>query len=94
MDGPVSDTFSGIQTAGFVPVVLSVILKYESVYGEGRVHETVAEVPEAEQEDVWFVGLGIACEHEAFVPPFAPLQVQVQFGEASALLALVPAVQL
>jgi hypothetical protein len=94
VDGPVSDTFSGIQTAGFVPAVLSVILKYESVYPEGRVQETVAPVPAAVQEDVWFVGVGIASEHDAFVPPFAPLHIQVQLGELSALLALVPARQL
>jgi hypothetical protein len=85
--------FSGIQTAGFVPAVLSVILKYERVYGEGSVQETVAEVPDAEQEDVWFVGVGIGCEQEAFVPPFDPLHIQVQLGEFSALLALVPTAQ-
>lgn len=55
-----SETFSGIQTAGLVPEVLSVILKYERVYGDGSVHETVAPVPAAVQEDVWFVGVGIA----------------------------------
>ena len=60
MDGPESDTFSGIQTAGFEPAVLSVILKYERVYPEGRVQETVADVPAAVQEDVWPVGGGIA----------------------------------
>jgi hypothetical protein len=77
--GPVSETFSGIQTLGLVPAVSSVTLKYESVYPEGRVQEKFAVVPGAGQEDTKFVGDGIVSEQDsAFVPPFEPSQSQVQ----------------
>jgi hypothetical protein len=42
-----------------VPAVLSVILKYERVYPEGRVQERLAVVPGEGQEDEKFVGGGI-----------------------------------
>jgi hypothetical protein len=63
------------------------------VYGEGRVHENEADVPDAEQEEAKLVGVGMGSEHDAFVPPLEPLQVHVQLGELSALLTLVPASQ-
>jgi len=37
---------------------------------------------------------GLVSEHDAFDPPFEPLQFQVHVEELLALLALVPALQL
>ena len=87
---------SGIQFVS-VLVVLSSILKYESVYPEGSVQEALAVVPGEGQEAVTFVGEGMFSMHCAeFEPPFTPLQIQVQFGGAglAVLLTSVPALQL
>jgi len=95
VEGPVSETLSGIQElVRLVLVVLSKTLKYDNVYPDGRVQEILAEVPGEGQEDVKFVGDGIVSEQDAFVPPLELLQDHVQLGELSALLALVPELQL
>jgi len=61
VEGPVSETFSGIQNGILVPgvvLVVSATLKNESVYPVGRVQVAVALVPGAGQETVKFIGLG------------------------------------
>jgi hypothetical protein len=94
VEEPVSETSSGIHLYTLEPVVLSVTLKYESEYPVGKVQETDPVAPEAEQEDEALVGGGIACEQDAFPPPYKPLHPQDQVVAFSTLLTLAPETQL